>query len=82
MTTLTHIHRIQFNWFPYRDHERAGQDYSIYEVDKLYPEKGKVTHIEEHAVEREGDRCFYDVHFDSGAMERIFNPNHIFYKPA
>ena len=60
------IERIHYNW--------REKGYSFREVGK----EGVLSIIEHPAI-GEGDRWFYDVHFESGAMERIFNPNHVFY---
>ena len=38
-----------------------------------------VTEIKEHSAQGEGDKWFYDVYFDSGRMERIFNVIQVFY---
>ncbi|WP_298845561.1 hypothetical protein [uncultured Clostridium sp.] len=79
---MSNIIKINYNWFNYNDGNNQGEDYYTFEVGKSYKKKGTVTEIREHPAVGEGDRWFYDVHFDSGAMERIFNPNHIFYKQA
>lgn len=36
-----------------------------------------IKKIEEHAAKGEGDRWFYDCHFDNGKMVRVFNPNRV-----
>ena len=35
--------------------------------------------IEEHAAKGEGDKWYYDCHFDVGKTIRIFNPNMVEY---
>ncbi len=61
------IEKINYNW--------NNGAYSYYVVGIQ-----KVTEITEHKTIGEGDRWFYDVHFEDGRMERIFNPNHVFFK--
>lgn len=36
---------------------------------------GGVTEIKEHRAAGEGDKWFYEVHFENGQYEMIFNPN-------
>lgn len=40
---------------------------------------GGVTEIREHAAQGDGDRWFWDVHFDNNRVQRIFNPHLVFY---
>lgn len=69
------IEKIHYNWHQSADCDSATEDFYSYTVGEE-----SVTKITEHKAIGEGDRWFYDVHFESGAMERIFNPNQIFYK--
>ena len=39
----------------------------------------KVISIEEHRPQGEGERWFHDVKFEDGRMERIFNPNKVYF---
>jgi hypothetical protein len=41
-------------------------------------DKGCVE-IEEHSAKGEGDKWYYDCHFEGGKMIRIFNPNRVDY---
>jgi len=43
----------------------------VYTVGKGEP---KVISIAEHSAQGEGDRWFYDVHFEGGAVDRVFAP--------
>lgn len=63
------ITELIYNWHQY---PQGGEDWSIYTVGK-----GGVKEIQEHSAAGEGDKWFYDVFFDDGRMERIFNPNKI-----
>ena len=38
-----------------------------------------VIKIEEHRPDGEGDKWFYDIYFENGAVERIFNINSVIY---
>jgi hypothetical protein len=38
-----------------------------------------VTEIREHAAQGDGDRWYWDVHFDNNQVQRIFNPHMVFY---
>jgi len=67
---------INYNWRQYSSSGYSDHEYNTYTVGK-----DKVIKILEHPAVGEGDRWFYDVHFEDGRMERIFNPNQIFYKP-
>lgn len=67
------IIRIDFNWFCTNDQD--GEDWHRYEVGKK-----EIVKIEEHRSQGEGDKWFYDVHFSNGKMERIFNPNRVYFE--
>lgn len=53
----------------------------IKSIEAQYTEGGElivvsrngVSKIEEHMPRGEGDRLYYDVHFDNGEMSRMFN---------
>ena len=67
---------IHFNWWSTAEN---GEDYFVYtvgvETRGMTPER-----IEEHQPCGEGDKWYYDVHFTDGTMQRIFNPNRVFYE--
>lgn len=65
------VTQIYYNWYA----DDRGPLYSSYEVGEE-----DVIEIVEHPAIGEGDRWFYDVKFEDGSMERIFNPNKVFYK--
>lgn len=58
--------------------------------DGQYPERyeercvgyGGVVSIHEHAAGGEGDKWFYDIVYEHGRVERIFNPHQIFFDLA
>ena len=70
------VKHIIFDWF-YSPQDN-GEEFKEYSVGKTY--KGHmVVRIKEHAAQGEGDKCYYDVTFSDGTMERIFNINKVFY---
>lgn len=40
-----------------------------------------ITEIKEHHAQGEGDRWFYDVHYQSGLVRRIFQPVQVLFSP-
>jgi hypothetical protein len=36
--------------------------------------------IEEHPAKGEGDKWYYDIHFENGTVVRTFNPNRVIFK--
>lgn len=40
-----------------------------------------VIEIKEHQAQGEGDRWFYDVHYEKGQVRRIFNPSQALFSP-
>lgn len=69
------ITKIKYNQFQTAWDGSAGEDWSQYEVGK----EG-VTSIIEHPAGGEGDKWFYDVNFEDGRMERLFNPNTVYFE--
>lgn len=65
------ISELIYNWF----FTNEGQEHNTYTVGKH-----GVTQIIEHQSKGDGDRWYYDVFFDDGRMERIFNPNKVTFK--
>lgn len=65
------ILEIITNW--YHTHE-GGEEY-----DKHAVGEDGVTKIEEHSAQGEGDKWYYDVHYDNGEMLRLFNVNQVSY---
>jgi len=63
------IHGIVYNWAAY-------DKFEVYNIGK-----NGVVDIIEHSAIGEGDRWFYDVNFEDGAMHRIYNPNQVYFKP-
>lgn len=74
--TPNHISQIRFNWHQVNWDGSAGEDYQMYVVGQK-----SVTEIIEHPAMGHGDKWFYDVYFEDGHMERIFNPNLVVYTP-
>lgn len=72
---MNKITGIVFNW--HYTHG-IGESSTGYLVGAKY--KGKTPiEIIEHTAGGEGDKWFYDVKFDDGSVERIFNPNQVFF---
>lgn len=64
------IVQLSYNW-----HQEGG-DGDIGENEYMVRVgKNGVTEILEHQARGEGDKWHYDIVFDSGRIERIFNPN-------
>lgn len=62
------INKITYNWFNgYCLQHEIGVD--------------GVMSIREHQAMGEGDRWFYDVEFEDGRIERIFNMDSVIYEP-
>lgn len=62
------ITAIYYNWY-------FGEYGEKYESRKV-GEDG-VIKIEEHKAQGEGDRWYYDISFNDGRTERVFNPNRV-----
>ncbi len=61
------------NWYSFTA-DGGGEDYDTYEVGK-----NGVDKIIEYRPRGEGDKWFYDVHFEKKGTKRIFNPNSVSY---
>ena len=73
----TKITGITYNWYysPCENsegftHRSVGSEYNGLKVD----------YIKEHAAMGEGDKWFYDIIYSDKSIERIFNPNAVFFK--
>lgn len=73
--TPKRITRITYNWHQVNWDGSAGEDYNEYSIGQK-----SVTEIIEHPAIGEGDKWFYDVYFEDGHMERLFNPNIVVYQ--
>lgn len=68
------------------DKEIVSIEYNFgYTQESSYAESFTVGHkevvsIEEHPARGDGDRWYYDVHFENGSVKRIFNPNIVDFK--
>lgn len=66
---------VRFNYYP---------GSIVGEYPERYEERilgiGGVIEIREHPAGGDGDRWFYDVVYENGSMERIFNPHQVFYQ--
>jgi hypothetical protein len=70
------ITRILFNWYASSEN---GEESSIRTVGTDYGKpSGICIEIREHYAAGEGDKWYYDVLYDSGMSERIFNPNMVY----
>lgn len=66
------IRRLTYNWTYSPEN---GEEYGVAEIGV-----GGVTEITEHEAKGDGDRWFYDVHLLNGDVERVFNPNLVYFK--
>jgi hypothetical protein len=77
------IVRIDYNWYVAHDDGFSSEEYSVHMLGKKYTSRGKVktvTKIIEYPWEGAGDKWCYEVMFDDGSKERIFNPNKVYYE--
>jgi len=63
---------INYNWYHTNEH---GEEFDYANIG----EHG-VNFIKEHIPKGEGDKWFYNVFYDDGHIERVFNINKVFYK--
>jgi hypothetical protein len=66
---------IRFNYYP---GSTDGQFPERYE-EHIVGQKG-VLEIREHAAAGDGDRWYWDVHYECNSVERIFYPHQVFYQ--
>lgn len=52
--------------------DQWGEDYEI----AIIGQRG-ITEITEHQAMGEGDKWFYDIHYENGEIHRVFNPNSV-----
>jgi hypothetical protein len=69
---------INYNWYCVDENGEQFTNRWIGE-NYIYGNGLKVTEINEHAAQGEGDRWCYDIHYSDGSMERIFHPNQVFF---
>lgn len=72
------ITRIEFNWHQngsIQDSSGCGEEYYVYEKGK----KGVIT-IHEYEPTNGNQVHYFTVNFEGGSMEKIFNPNRVYYK--
>ena len=76
MKTIEHkITGINFNWFSTPEN---GEEFSTRSVGDTIGDL-KIDFIKEHPACGEGDKWYYDVMYSNGKIERIFNPNSVFF---
>lgn len=68
---------IQYNYYPGSTDGQFPERYLEH-----YVGYSDVTKIIEHPAGGEGDKWFYDVHFDNGYVTRVFNPHLVFFAPV
>lgn len=71
---------ITYNWHVAKDGEDAGEVFTERMVGVTYG-GFEVMKIEEHPARGDGDKWFYDIYYSDSTIERVFNPNQVFYKP-
>jgi hypothetical protein len=65
---------IHFNYYP----GGMQEDFPERWEERIVGQKG-VTEIKEHAAVGDGDKWFWDVHYENNQVERIFYPHQVFY---
>lgn len=68
------IQGINYNWFATPD----GESFTSRGVGFMYHGL-KCVKISEHKPAGEGDKWYYDIHYSDGSIERVFNPNAVFF---
>ncbi|MTI61844.1 MAG: hypothetical protein FH762_18000 [Firmicutes bacterium] len=71
---LTHGMKIETLFYNWNFELEGGEGFSRYTVGE-----GGVIKIEEDFCHVKGDKHWYDVLFEDGHIERIFNPNQVVY---
>lgn len=66
--------KLYYNWRQVNDGYQQGDDYNIFEVGK-----NGVIEIIENEPHNGMQLWNYEIHFENGESQRIFNPNHVFY---
>jgi len=74
---ITHIESVVYDYIPAMctQHEGIPETFRSAAVGV----KG-CTLIEEHRAQGEGDRWYYDIHFENGTVIRTFNPNQVVFR--
>lgn len=67
---------INYNWGFTPEN---GEEFTNKTVGIMYGNL-KCDAIKEHKAKGEGDKWYYDIHYSDGSVERIFNPNQVYYK--
>jgi hypothetical protein len=73
---MKQITELTYNWFSTTDREYF--DRII--VGKKMDSGIVCTKIEEHRAAGEGDRCWFDAHYNDESTLRIYNPNTVTYQ--
>ena len=68
------ITEIGFNWF--YSNNGYGEEYQTRKVGK-----DGVKSISEHRAQCDGDKWYYDVEYDDGKVQTIFNINRVYREP-
>lgn len=72
---MKEIKKITFNWHQCGNTtDGLDQDFQVHEVGKHF-----VIKIEEHRAAGEGDKWYYDIHFEDGTIAREFNVNSVIF---
>lgn len=69
-------HTIQFITYNYYFGPENGEEYK----EAIVGVAG-VVNIVEHQAGGEGDKWFYDVHYDNGQVLRVFHPHEVVFTP-
>lgn len=78
------IIRVTWNWSPALMEGSGDTRIDVY--TDTYEEANvgneNVLEINEHKPTGEGDKLFYDIHYENGDVVRVFNPNTVVFENA
>jgi hypothetical protein len=66
------IKGLNYNWFFSVTENSTG-------FDSAYIGYDNIINIEEHKAQGDGDKWYYDVFRSDGSIQRIFNPNQVYF---
>ncbi len=69
------IVKLWYNWHQQSDGKHSWQDYDVANIEDSF-----VKEIKEHLSKYLGDKTYYDIIYENGGRERIYNPCRVFYR--
>lgn len=77
MTEILTPDVIRFNYYPGSSDGQYSEQYQ----ERILGHNG-VIEIKEHSAQGDGDKWYWDVHYDNNRVERIFYPHQVFYSKS